>query len=109
MEPSGVRDDIIPTEERVADANGIEIVYDEIGDPGAEPIVLVMGLATQLIHWDLGFCNLLADRGFRVIRFDNRDVGRSSRIKAPVPDTAPMLLGYGKPAYKLSDMAADTA
>jgi pimeloyl-ACP methyl ester carboxylesterase len=109
MEPTGLRGDVnVPTEERVADANGIEIVYDEIGDPKGEPIVLIMGLAVQLIHWDLGFCNALAERGYRVIRFDNRDIGRSTKIDAPVPGTAPMLLGYGRSAYKLSDMAADT-
>jgi pimeloyl-ACP methyl ester carboxylesterase len=96
------------TEERFAPANGIELAYDEIGERDGVPVILVMGLATQLVHWDLRFCGILADHGYRVIRFDNRDVGRSSRIDAPVPATAPMLLGYGKSAYRLSDMAADT-
>ena len=81
MEPAGLRTQGVPlpTEERVADANGLEIAYDEIGDPDGEPLILIMGLATQMIHWDLAFCAMLADRGYRVIRFDNRDIGRSTQ------------------------------
>jgi pimeloyl-ACP methyl ester carboxylesterase len=95
--------------ERMADANGIEIAYDELGDPGGEPLVLIMGLGTQLLHWDEGFCEALGERGYRVIRFDNRDAGHSTKIEAdPVPAPA-MLLGLGEPAYKLRDMADDTA
>jgi pimeloyl-ACP methyl ester carboxylesterase len=48
-------------DEQRAPVNGIELAYQELGEPDAEPIVLVMGLATQMIHWDLGFCELLAD------------------------------------------------
>ena len=96
------------TDEQFAAVNGVELAYDEVGERDGEPLILIMGLATQMIHWDLGFCELLADRGYRVIRFDNRDIGRSTRIEAPVPGTAPMLLGFGTPAYRLSDMAADT-
>ena len=96
------------TDEQFAAVNGIEIAYDEIGDRDGEPLVLIMGLATQMIHWDLGFCEMLASRGYRVIRFDNRDIGRSTKIDAPVPGTAPMLLGFGSPAYRLSEMATDT-
>jgi pimeloyl-ACP methyl ester carboxylesterase len=96
--------------ERIAPANGIEIAYDEIGDPEGVPLLLMMGLATQLIHWDERFCRLLAERGYRVIRFDNRDIGHSTKVEdAPVPGTAAMLLGLGEPAYKLADLAADTA
>jgi pimeloyl-ACP methyl ester carboxylesterase len=97
-----------PSEERIAPANGVELAYDEIGDPDGEPLILIMGLATQMIHWDVDFCGMLADRGYRLIRFDNRDIGRSTQIDAPVPGTATMLLGLGKPAYRLPDMAADT-
>jgi pimeloyl-ACP methyl ester carboxylesterase len=100
--------DRFATEAQLAPVNGIELAYDEIGEPDGEPLILVMGLATQMIHWDLGFCGMLAGRGYRVIRFDNRDIGRSSQIKAPVPGTAAMLLGFGSAAYRLSDMAADT-
>jgi pimeloyl-ACP methyl ester carboxylesterase len=95
-------------DERIAEVNGIELAYDEIGDASGEPLVLIMGLAVQMIHWDVDFCEMLADRGYRVIRFDNRDIGHSTQIDAPVPGTARMLLGIGEPAYLLRDMAADT-
>ena len=98
------------SEERLAPANGIEIAYQEIGDPGGEPLLLVMGLATQMLGWHEGFCALLAERGFRVIRFDNRDIGRSTKVKsAGVPSRADMMIGRRSTApYLLSDMAADT-
>ncbi len=99
----------MPRNEKIAPANGIEIAYEEFGDEGGEPLLLVMGLATQMIHWDARFCDMLVDRGFRVIRFDNRDMGHSSKITAEGrPTAAGMMLGTGKPAYKLRDMAADT-
>lgn len=96
-------------EETLAPANGIELAYQELGDPAGEPLLLVMGLATQMIAWDERFCSLLADRGFRVIRFDNRDVGRSSRIdSAGVSSRLEMITGRRATApYLLSDMAAD--
>jgi pimeloyl-ACP methyl ester carboxylesterase len=98
------------TEELTAPVNGIEIAYQEIGDPEGEPIVLIMGLGTQMIAWDLEFCGLLADEGFRVIRFDNRDVGRSTSLGRRPPNPAAMLLGlpFGL-AYTLDDMADDAA
>ncbi|MGH2974896.1 MAG: alpha/beta fold hydrolase [Solirubrobacterales bacterium] len=96
------------SEERLAPANGIELAYQEVGDPGAEPLVLVMGLATQMHGWDDEFCVMLAERGFRVVRFDNRDIGRSTRLDdAGVPGRRDLFLGR-RPAYLLSDMAADT-
>ena len=97
-------------DERMAPANGIELCYQEMGDPDGEPLLLVMGLATQMIAWDEGFCDLLAERGFRVVRFDNRDIGRSTRIdSAGVPRRLDMIAGRraGAP-YLLRDMAADT-
>ena len=56
-----------------------ELVYETIGDPADPPLLLVMGLGMQLIHWDLELCELFAERGFHVIRFDNRDAGLSPR------------------------------
>jgi pimeloyl-ACP methyl ester carboxylesterase len=99
------------TEERLAPANGIEIAYQEVGDPDGEPLLLVMGLATQMLGWDEEFCAMLAERGFRVVRFDNRDIGHSTMLnEAGVPRRADVLLGRrGSAAYVLSDMAADTA
>jgi pimeloyl-ACP methyl ester carboxylesterase len=97
-------------EEQIAPANGIELAYQEMGDADGEPLLLVMGLATQMIAWDEGFCGLLAERGFRVVRFDNRDIGRSTRIhSAGVPRRVNMMLGRRATApYLLGDMAADT-
>jgi pimeloyl-ACP methyl ester carboxylesterase len=96
-------------DERLAPVNGIELAYEELGDPAGEPLVLIMGLATQMIFWDVELCELLGDRGYRVIRFDNRDIGHSTKIDAAgVPNDAAMILGYGRPAYRLADMAADT-
>ncbi len=67
-----------------------------------------MGLGTQLIHWHPAFCNMLIDRGFRVIRFDNRDAGRSTMSDSPPPTTVPMLFGLRRGrAYHLNDMAGD--
>lgn len=94
-------------EER-APANGIEIVYETIGDPSDPPLLLVMGLGTQLIHWDRELCERFAERGFYVIRFDNRDSGRSTRIEAPVPNLVRAMLGFRIEApYLLDDMAED--
>jgi pimeloyl-ACP methyl ester carboxylesterase len=98
------------SEERLAPCNGIEIAYQEVGDPDGEPLLLVMGLATQMIAWDEDFCVLLAERGFRVVRFDNRDVGHSTKLEdAGVPGRLDLFLGRReRAAYLLSDMAADT-
>ncbi len=97
-------------DERVAPANGIELAYQEMGDTTGEPLLLVMGLGTQMIAWDEGFCSLLAERGFRVIRFDNRDIGRSTKIEsAGAPSRVDMMFGRrGSAAYLLPDMAVDT-
>lgn len=97
-----------------ARANGIELCWDSFGDEDAPPIVLVMGLAAQMIAWHDGFCARLAERGFRVIRFDNRDIGLSTRFDAagvPNVNAAFMAALQGKPVeapYRLTDMAADT-
>lgn len=98
------------SEERLAPANGIELCYQEVGDPEGEPLLLVMGLATQMIAWDDELCLALAGRGFRVVRFDNRDTGRSTKLDAAgVPSRIDMLSGRRATApYLLRDMAADT-
>ena len=96
-------------EERIASANGIEVAYQEIGDPGGTPLLMVMGLAAQMIAWDERFCSLLAEGGYRVIRFDNRDIGHSTKLTgAPVPGAGIDSSAAGIPAYGLEDMAADT-
>src|SRR5262249_13182930 len=98
------------SEERRAPANGVELAYQEVGDPDGEPLILVMGLATQMMAWDDELCVMLAERGFRVVRFDNRDIGHSTRFdEARVPGRSDLLLRRrGTAAYLLSDMAADT-
>lgn len=91
-------------------ANGIEIEYETFGDPDGIPLLLVAGLGVQMLSWDEGFCELLADRGFCVIRFDNRDCGLSTWMdSAGPPDIAAAFSEDAKPAYRLDDMAADAA
>src|SRR6266571_1357402 len=71
----------------MAPANGIELCYDAFGDRDAAPLILIMGLAAQMIAWDEEFCGLLASRGYWVIRFDNRDIGLSTKLtERGVPD-----------------------
>jgi pimeloyl-ACP methyl ester carboxylesterase len=94
-----------------ARANGIDIEYDTFGDPADPAMLLIMGLGGQLIVWDDEFCSRLAGHGFGVIRFDNRDVGLSSKIEdGPVPDVMAIVQGdRSSVAYTLEDMAADSA
>src|SRR4051812_6888823 len=95
--------------EQIAPANGIELCCQEMGEPDGEPLLLVMGLGTQMLAWDEGLCAMLAERGFRVVRFDNRDIGRSTKLAgAGVPRRVDMMMGRRASApYLLSDMAAD--
>lgn len=91
-----------------AKANGIELEYDTFGDRAAKPLLLVAGLSQQLIGWDDDFCSQLADRGFHVIRFDNRDCGLSTWMEEAGPaDIAAAFSGNAKPAYQLDDLADD--
>jgi pimeloyl-ACP methyl ester carboxylesterase len=98
------------SDERLVPANGIEIAYQEVGDPDAEPLLLIMGLAAQMLGWEEDFCVMLAERGFRVVRFDNRDIGHSTMLdEAGMPSRLDMLLGRrSTAAYLLKDMADDT-
>jgi proline iminopeptidase len=102
----------IPGSERVA-ANGIELCYESVGDPAWPVILLVMGLGTQMIAWPDAFVSGLVERGFRVIRFDNRDIGKSTwlsgaRVPNPVWILTAMRFGLRPAApYTLTDMARD--
>lgn len=89
----------------------IELEYEVFGDPGAPPVVLVMGFAMQMVAWDDDFCAALAQRGFRVVRFDNRDVGLSTHLSdLGVPDFMRAMMGDSSVApYTLGDMADDVA
>jgi pimeloyl-ACP methyl ester carboxylesterase len=99
---------------QLARANGIDICYEIFGEANAEPMLLIMGLGAQMIHWDDDFCRQLAARGFRVIRFDNRDIGKSSKLSggkrlSPVELLKLRFLKIPIAApYKLRDMAEDT-
>jgi pimeloyl-ACP methyl ester carboxylesterase len=98
-----------------ARANGLTLEYESFGDPANPPILLVMGLAAQMILWPEAFCELLADLGFRVVRFDNRDVGLSTSLDAlGTPNVLKEYLKYAlhlrlKAPYYIDDMARDTA
>jgi pimeloyl-ACP methyl ester carboxylesterase len=94
--------------DRVGD---IRLCYESFGDRALPPILLVMGLASQMVMWEDQFCENLAARGFWVIRFDNRDVGRSTILRdSPVPTVLQLTLRDRRGAsYSLADMAADAA
>jgi pimeloyl-ACP methyl ester carboxylesterase len=96
-------------------SNGLSFEYDTFGDRGARPLLLVMGLGAQMILWEEDFCRALADRGHFVVRFDNRDVGLSSKLTAAgVPNVFELMQKVTSGArpdvpYTLDDMADDTA
>lgn len=98
---------------QMAKANGIELCYEVFGASDAEPLILIMGLGAQMIHWDDDFCRELAARGFRVIRFDNRDIGHSTKLTGGKRLGAMELLKLRifavapEAPYKLWDMAND--
>jgi pimeloyl-ACP methyl ester carboxylesterase len=89
---------------------GVQLCYQTFGSPEGDPLVLVMGLGGPMNWWDPELCTMLAEAGFHVVRYDNRDTGRSSRAKGRVSRTQLVrsFLGRGgRPPYTLSDMAAD--
>jgi pimeloyl-ACP methyl ester carboxylesterase len=89
---------------------GIELAYERFGDASDPPLLLVMGLATQMLGWPDEFCAQLAGRQLFVVRFDNRDIGLSTHLHhAPPPDVPAALMGAtSSAAYTLADMARDT-
>jgi len=95
------------------DANGIQIEYETFGGPDSPALLLIIGLAGQLIDWDEKLCQQLAQQGHYVIRFDNRDAGLSSKIEeAGVPDIMQTIEAQMKgetinPPYTIEDMADD--
>jgi pimeloyl-ACP methyl ester carboxylesterase len=98
-----------------ADANGLRFEYETFGSAAAAPLLLIMGLGAQMILWPEEFCEQLAARGRYVVRFDNRDVGLSSKLgHLGMPDAmklaaAAMMRQRIEAPYLLADMAADTA
>jgi proline iminopeptidase len=93
---------------------GLELEYESIGDPAAPVILLVMGLGMQLVAWPDAFCQMLAAKGFRVVRFDNRDIGLSTKLDhLGLPNVNRQALRYFlrlplKAPYYIEDMARDT-
>jgi proline iminopeptidase len=98
-----------------ASANGVHLAYELEGDPAATPMVLVMGLGMPLVFWPDAFVSALLESGFRLLRFDNRDCGHSSRMTGRGPVNLPAAIARGvlgmpvQAPYRLADMADDTA
>lgn len=97
-----------------ADNDGVVLTYETIGDPADPAMLLIMGLGGQLTAWDPEFCRMLADRGFHVIRFDNRDCGLSTKTEGAPPNIMQLMMAITagqeiteEVPYTLSDMAAD--
>lgn len=96
-------------------ANGLQLEYEDYGDKSAPPILLVMGLGAQLTLWPMELVDALVERGFRVIRYDNRDIGLSHKFEgAKAPGILKLMIfsKFGLPIrtpYSLADMAADGA
>src|SRR3954470_24647916 len=90
---------------------GVTLCYETFGDPADPTALLVMGLGVQMIGWREDFCEQLAERGFHVVRFDNRDAGRSTHFgDIRAPSTGQLLRRKFDPEqYTLSEMAEDTA
>ena len=96
--------------EQMAKAGQIEIAYETFGRETHPPLLLIMGLGVQMLGWDEDFCQRLADRGYWVVRFDNRDAGLSTHFHdAAPPNALAALMGdTSSAAYTLEDMADDT-
>jgi pimeloyl-ACP methyl ester carboxylesterase len=89
---------------------GITLCYETFGDPSDPTALLVMGLGTQMVGWHGDFCLELAGRGLHVVRFDNRDIGRSTHLEGRPPTIPQLLLRSTRSArYTLADMTQDTA
>jgi pimeloyl-ACP methyl ester carboxylesterase len=97
--------------ELIAPVNGIELAYEAFGDSSDPTVLLAMGLGVQMLGWNEELCELLAGRGFRAVRFDNRDVGRSTKIEGGRrPDLMAAAMGDASSAsYTLDEMADDCA
>jgi pimeloyl-ACP methyl ester carboxylesterase len=95
--------------EHMARVGELDICYETFGSPDDPALLLVMGLGTQMVAWPAGFCEQLVERGFFVIRYDNRDAGRSTHMRHLPPPTRKQLILRDKSAakYSLADMAAD--
>ena len=97
------------------DANNIEIEYETFGNANSPALLLIIGLGCQLIHWQDEFCQQIADSGYYVIRYDNRDKGLSTRVEGPPADkimetiTALTMGQEATVPYTIEDLAMDAA
>ena len=95
----------------VAESNGVELSFDTFGEPTKPALLLIMGLGGPLNWWHPELCERLADAGFFVIRYDNRDVGRSTKFNGQGGTRRAVVRTYSrvgaKPPYTMSDMAGD--
>ncbi|WP_155766259.1 alpha/beta fold hydrolase, partial [Mycobacterium colombiense] len=99
-----------------ATSGDLKLYYEDMGDIDDPPVLLIMGLGAQLLLWRVAFCEKLVGHGLRVIRYDNRDVGLSSKTQhrsSGQPLVTKLLRSWlGLPsqsAYRLEDMADDAA
>lgn len=95
--------------EQLAELGEVALAYETFGDPADPAMLLIMGLGAQMIYWPTELCEMLAVGGFFVIRFDNRDAGRSSVLSVKPPTVAQLASGQAEAPYRLEDMAADAA
>jgi pimeloyl-ACP methyl ester carboxylesterase len=97
--------------ERFCDVGrGITLCYETFGSASDPTALLIMGLGTQMVAWHEDFCRQLAERGLHVVRFDNRDIGRSTHVEGRPPTIREMLARSGRSArYSLADMADDAS
>src|SRR3954464_12655582 len=95
--------------EETCTVGDVELCYERFGDPSDPALLLVMGLGTQRLGWHEEFCASLAERGFHVVRFDNRDIGRSTKLSHLPPPTLRQIVLRDRRAagYSLADMADD--
>jgi pimeloyl-ACP methyl ester carboxylesterase len=101
---------VIVSEQFCDVGRGITLCYETFGEPADPPMLLVMGLGTQMIAWHEDFCAELASRGLYVVRFDNRDVGHSTHLSGAPPTIAQLLTRSRRAGrYSLADMAEDSA
>lgn len=100
-----------PSGESFADVGGgVTLCYETFGEPADPPLLLIMGLGMQMIAWHDDFCGALGAEGFYVVRFDNRDAGRSTSIRGRPPGLGQIATRrFGERQYALEDMAGDTA
>jgi pimeloyl-ACP methyl ester carboxylesterase len=85
----------------------VELAYETFGDPADPAVLLIMGLGSQMIYWPEELCETLAANGYHVVRYDNRDAGRSTVLDHDPPDLRRVAAGELEPPYLLQDMAAD--